>query len=161
MGQDVTGESRLTRRYSGGKKAWAAFLGDPFALLNIVVRRHEGKSVGLVVINIVVSACVIAFAAWLSRQFPGTAGFIVALPLATMLVLPLAYFQHGDGGNTILMAKSIFVAVPITLAFFIPFLLSGRFGLTFWQAYAYGCLALVLGYFIHRVVVRAFWVSGT
>lgn len=116
---------------------------------------------GLVILNVVVSACVIAFAAWLSRQFPGTAGFIVALPLATMLVLPLAYLQHGDGGSTILMAKSIFVAVPITLAFFIPFLLSDRLGLTFWQAYALGCLALVLGYFVHRVVVRIFWLSGT
>ena len=116
---------------------------------------------GLVIINIVVSACVIAFAAWLSRQFPGTAGFIVAFPLATMLVLPLAYLQHGDGGNTILMAKSIFVAVPITLTFFVPFLLSDRLGLTFWQAYALGCMALVLGYFIHRVAVRIFWLSGT
>lgn len=116
---------------------------------------------GLVVLNLIVSACVIAFAAWLSRQYPGTAGFIVALPLATMLVLPLAYIQHGDGENTILMAKSIFVAVPITLAFFIPFLLSGRFGLSFWQAYSLGCLALVAGYFVHRVVVRAFWLSGS
>jgi hypothetical protein len=78
-----------------------------------------------------------------------------------MLVLPLAYLQHGDGENTILMARSIFVAVPITLVFFIPFLLSGRLGLTFWQAYAFGCLALVLGYFVHRAVVRIFWLSGT
>jgi hypothetical protein len=117
--------------------------------------------VGLVILNIVVSACIIAFAAWLSRQFPGTAGFIIALPLATMLVLPLAYIQHGDGENTVLMARSIFVAVPITLAFFIPFLLSGRLGLTFWQAYAFGCVALVLGYFIHRAVIRIFWLSGT
>jgi hypothetical protein len=107
-----------------------------------------------------VSACVIAFAALLSRQFPGTAGFIVALPLATMLVLPLSHLQHGDGENTILMAKSIFVAVPITLAFFIPFLLSGRLRFTFWQAYAFGCLALVLGYFAHRAVVHIFWLSG-
>ena len=78
-----------------------------------------------------------------------------------MLVLPLAHFQHGDGENTFLMAKSIFVAVPITLAFFVPFLLSGRLGLTFWQAYAFGCLALVLGYFVHRAVFRFFQLSGT
>lgn len=116
---------------------------------------------GLVILNIVVSAGVISFAAWLSRQFPGTAGFIVALPLATMLVLPLSQLQHGDSENTIFMAKSIFIAVPVTMAFFIPFLLSGRLGLTFWQAYAFGCVALVLGYFIHRAVIRVFWLSGT
>ena len=84
------------------------------------------------------------------------AGFIVALPVATLLVLPLAHFQHGDSGNTILMAKSIFVAVPVSLAFFVPFLVSGRFGLTFWQAYSLGCAALVLGFFIHRFVIRLF-----
>jgi len=66
--------------------------------------------VGLVILDVVVSECVVAFAAWLSRQFPGTAGFIVAHPLATMLVLPMAYLRHGDDGSTILMAKSILVA---------------------------------------------------
>ncbi len=82
--------------------------------------------------NIILSASVIAFASWLSGRFPGTAGFIIALPLATMLVLPLSHLQHGGGGeNTILLAKSIFVAVPVTLAFFIPFLLSGKLGLSF------------------------------
>ena len=115
---------------------------------------------GLMVLNVVVSASVIAFAAWLSRQFPATAGFLVALPLATMLVLPLSQLQHGNSENTILMAKSIFIAVPVTMAFFIPFLLSGRLGLTFWQAYAFGCLALVLGYFIHRGIVRLIWLPG-
>ena len=114
-----------------------------------------------IILNVVVSACVIAFASWLSRQFPGTAGFIVALPLATMLVLPLSQLQYGDGGNTILMAKSIFVALPITLGFFIPFLLLARFGLTFWQAYAFGCLLLMVGYFAHRVLLRMFWLPGT
>jgi len=42
------------------------------------------------VLNTLVSALVIGVAAWMSRRYPGTAGFIVALPLATMLVLPLA-----------------------------------------------------------------------
>ena len=116
---------------------------------------------GMFIFNIIVSACVIAFASWLSGRFPGTAGFIVALPLATMLVLPLSLLQHGEGENTILLARSIFAAVPITLAFFIPFLLSGKLGLSFWQAYALGCLALILGYFAHRAIFGAFWLSST
>ena len=91
----------------------------------------------------------------------GAAGFIVALPLATLLVLPLSQMQSGSSENTILMAKSILVGVPITFAFFLPFLLSGRLGLSFWQAYGLGCLALVAGYFIHGFVVRTFWSPGT
>ena len=47
-------------------------------------------------LNIAVSAVVISAASWLSGRFPGTAGFMVALPLATMLVLPLSFLEHGS-----------------------------------------------------------------
>jgi hypothetical protein len=116
--------------------------------------------VGTVLINVIVTAAVVGFASWLSGRSPGTAGFIVALPLATMLVLPLSQLQHGEGANTMLFAKSIFVALPMTLIFFIPFLVSGKLGLSFWQSYALGCFALVPGYLAHRIVVRTFWQVG-
>ncbi len=106
------------------------------------------------VLNVFVSAAVIGFASWLSGRVPVTAGFIVALPLATMLVLPLSHLQHGDSGDPFLLARSIFVAIPISLAFFLPFLLSGRLHLSFWQAYALGCAALPVGYLLHRSVTR-------
>lgn len=106
-------------------------------------------------LNFLISAIVISFASWLSGRLPTTAGFIVALPLATMLVLPLSYQEHGSSETSILLAKSIFVAIPISLAFFLPFLLSSRFGLSFWQAYALGCVALPVGFFVHRLVTKA------
>ena len=71
-----------------------------------------------------------------------------------MLVLPLSYHEQGSAETSILLAKSIFVAIPISLAFFLPFLLANRFSLTFWQAYALGCFALPLGFFLHRAVTR-------
>jgi len=110
------------------------------------------------VLNVLVSALVISVASWLSGRFPGTAGFIVALPLATMLVLPLSYQEHGSTGTAILLAESIFVAIPISLMFFIPFLLANRFNLSFWQAYALGCLALPIGFLIHRLVVNTLFI---
>ena len=106
------------------------------------------------VLNVLISAAIISLAAWLSGRLPGTAGFIVALPLTSMIVIPLSYIQHGNPQTTITFAKSIFVAVPVSLLFFIPFLLSGRLGLSFWQAYGLGCLILPVGFFIHRAVVR-------
>ncbi len=106
-------------------------------------------------LNVVVSALLISFASWLSGRLPTLAGFFVALPLATMLVLPLSYREHGSAETSILLAKSIFVAIPISLAFFLPFLLANRFSLGFWQAYALGCLALPIGFFLHRAVTRA------
>jgi hypothetical protein len=105
-------------------------------------------------LNVLVSALVIASASWLSGRLPTLAGFLVALPLSTMLVLPLSYQEHGSAEASILLAKSILVAVPISLAFFLPFLLAGRLGLSFWQAYALGCVALLVGFLLHRLVTR-------
>lgn len=106
----------------------------------------------LVVLNTIVSAVVIGLAAWVSRRYPVTAGFFVALPLATMLVLPLSYLQHRDAQSTFVLAKSIFAALPLTLLFFAPFLLRTRFELSFWTAYAVGCALLPLGYLAHRAL---------
>ncbi len=107
----------------------------------------------LFVLNTLVSALVIGFAAWLSRRFPTTAGFLIALPVATLLVLPLAYLQHRDPESAFQMARSILVALPITLLFFVPFLMKDRF--SFWGAYALGCALLPVGYVVHRAVMRA------
>jgi hypothetical protein len=101
-----------------------------------------------------IAALVVGLASWLAGRFPITAGFIVALPLNTLLVLPFAYMQHGHAGNTVVLAKSIFTAVPVTLAFFIPFLLAERLRLSFWQAYTLACLTLCIGFFAHRAVAR-------
>ena len=110
------------------------------------------------VLNLVISASVISFASWLSGRFPGLAGFMVALPLATLLVLPLAFREHGDPVAAIELARSIFVAIPVSLLFFVPFLLTERLGLSFWQAYAYGVAALPVGFFVHRAITNA-WFS--
>ncbi len=105
-------------------------------------------------LNVVVSALVISFASWFSGRSPGLAGFIVALPLATMLVLPLSYLQHEDPAISFALAKSIFVAVPVTMTFFLPFLFSERLTLSFWQAYGLACLVLPLAFVVHRLLVR-------
>ena len=106
----------------------------------------------LIVLNTLVSALAIGVAAWLSRRYPVTAGFVIALPLATLLVLPLAYLQHRDADSAFQMARSILVALPITILFFIPFLMRERF--SFWGAYALGCALLPVGYFVHRAIMR-------
>lgn len=106
------------------------------------------------VLNVLISASVISFASWLAGRVPTAAGFVVALPLASLLALPLSYHEHGDPFAAVLFARSIFVAIPVSLMFFVPFLLSDRWSLSFWQAYALGCAALPLGYFAHRAVTR-------
>ena len=105
-------------------------------------------------LNLLVSASVISFSAWLSRRFPALAGFLVAMPVASLLVLPLSYREHGDPASSILLAKSIFFAIPVSLMFFLSFLFAERLGLSFWQAYGLGALALPVGYVAHRLVTQ-------
>ena len=106
------------------------------------------------VINVVLSALIIGLAAWLSDRFPRGAGFLVALPLATMLVLPMAYFQYRDTAKTVEFAASILIAVPVIMLFLLPLIFALRAGFSFWLSYFLGCLWLIPAFFLHRYLVR-------
>ena len=110
------------------------------------------------VFKLAVSASVIAFASWLAGKRPELAGFIVALPLMTLLVLPFAHAQYHDPQASIQFAKSIFVAVPLSLVFFIPFLfadvLMTRLHIGFWGLYCSGLALLVGAYGVHQAVMK-------
>ena len=100
---------------------------------------------------------VIAFASWLAEKRPDLAGFILALPLASIIALVITQTQTQNSENTIKFAKSILVGVPLSYLFFVPFFLPqvSRFG--FWIALSIGLLLLVIGYFIHQFILK--WVS--
>lgn len=105
-------------------------------------------------VNTMVSATVIALAAWIAHRAPSLAGLLVALPISTMLVLPLVHLQDSDGSRTLAVARGIFFAIPVALFFVTPFLVAGRLDLTFWQSYVAGCAILIVGCVLHRFFVR-------
>ena len=106
------------------------------------------------IFNLFFSALVISLTSWLSKKFPELAGWIVALPLTTLLVLPLSHLQTGQMQNTTAFAKSIFTAIPVSLLFFVPFLFAEKFKLQFWQTYLAGIALLTVGYFLHKMVLQ-------
>lgn len=97
--------------------------------------------------KILTSALVIALASWLSGKKPELAGFIVALPLVTLLTLPFSHMQYHDPETAIRFARSIFTAIPLTLVFFVPFLLAGRLPFGFWGLYGSGLALLIAGWY--------------
>ncbi|MBI3440495.1 MAG: hypothetical protein HY052_01615 [Proteobacteria bacterium] len=107
-------------------------------------------------LKIAISACVIAFASWLSNKKPELAGFIIALPLSTMLVLLFSYAEYHDPAASIRFARSILAAIPMSLLFFVPFLLADRLPFGFWGTYAAGFILLVIGYFAHTFIMKLF-----
>lgn len=109
---------------------------------------------GFFILKMTLAAFVIAGSSWLSGKRPELAGFIIALPLTTLLALAFSYTEYKDSSVSIAFAKSILVGVPVSLLFFVPFLLSDKFHLSFWHCYLLGILLLGVGYFIHRHIVQ-------
>jgi len=103
----------------------------------------------------IVAAILISFVSWLSGRETGLAGFLTALPLTTLLALAFSHMEWGDTKQSVDYAKSVFVAIPVSLLFFIPFLLAQKFNLGFWMCYSSGILLLGVGYFVHNFLVKA------
>jgi uncharacterized membrane protein YczE len=77
--------------------------------------------IGWSVAKIFIACVIISFSTWLAGQRPGLAGFILALPISSMIALFLNRLEFQDSNKSVTFAKSIFFAVPLSLTFFIPF----------------------------------------
>lgn len=107
------------------------------------------------ILNIIISASFISFVSWLSGRNGNLAGFLTALPLTTLISLVLSNKQY-SGETAVTYAKSVFVAIPISLLFFVPFLFATKFNLNFWSCYISGIVLLGVGYFIHQYATKLF-----
>ncbi len=104
--------------------------------------------------NTLFAAVVIAFVSWLSGRSPTIAGLIAAMPLSSMLILPMSQLQHGSTENTTELARSILFAVPVACLFFLPFLFAERLGLSFWRLYGVGMGLTFVGAVAYRWLTR-------
>ncbi len=109
---------------------------------------------GLAIGKVLLAAILISFVSWLSGKKIGLAGFLTALPLTTLLALAFSHMEWGDSKQSVEYAKSVFVAIPVSLLFFIPFLLAQKMNLGFWTCYSSGIALLGVGYFIHSFITK-------
>lgn len=100
------------------------------------------------------SAVIIAGASWLAGRRPILAGFIIALPLVSMLSLLFSYIEYRDMDKAHQFALSIVVAVPLSLSFFIPFILYKWLKLNFIYVYALAIACVVGAYFVHKWIFK-------
>jgi len=105
------------------------------------------------ILNLILSASLISGTLWIAKAYPALGGFIISLPLSTLIVLALSKLQEHSVGDTFLLAKSIFVGVPLTLGFFLPFLVAETFRLSFWSCYGLGLFFLLLSFLGHRWIM--------
>ena len=104
--------------------------------------------------KVLLAALVIAFASWLSGKKPELSGFIIALPIASIIAIVFSYLEHKNTENSVIFAKSILVGVPISYLFFVPFFFAKSLSMNFWLIYGSGLILLIIGYFLHRYITN-------
>lgn len=107
----------------------------------------------IAILKVLVAASVISFTSWLSAKKPELAGFIIALPIASILVLAFSYLEHHNAQTSITFAKSIMIGVPVSWLFFLPFFFAEKFNYGFWVSYAVGIILLFIGFLLHRYII--------
>ena len=103
-------------------------------------------------LKVLLAASVIAFASWLSGKKPELSGFIIALPIASIIAIAFSYLEHKNTENTVIFAKSILVGIPVSYLFFLPFFFAKNFNMNFWLIYGLGIILLLIGYFVHKYI---------
>ena len=104
------------------------------------------------IVKVAIGGILISVSSWLANQKPILAGFIIALPITSILALFLNYLEFRDLHKSITFAKSIFVAVPLSLTFFLPFIFAHQLKVSFWYLMILGFVALIIAFFIHRMI---------
>lgn len=108
----------------------------------------------IVALKLILSASLITFSSWLAGKRPVLAGFIIALPLTSILTILFAYYEHRDMQKINQFASSIFLAVPLSLVFFIPFLLNKWIKLSFIPTFMLSLALLAGAYFFATIVLK-------
>ena len=106
------------------------------------------------IVKIILSSFIIAFTSWLVGRKPILAGFLIALPVTSMLGILFAYLEYRDMTKVNEFAVSILIAVPLSLLFFVPFVLNKWLKLNFPLTYVVGIALLALGYVVHSSITR-------
>ena len=107
--------------------------------------------------KIIISALIIALASWLAKRETILAGFIVALPLVSILSILFVYLESRSMVKVNQFAVSILAAVPLSLLFFVPFVLNKWLKLNFAVSFIFGIGLLFVGYLIHSMILK-YWI---
>ena len=107
-----------------------------------------------VVFKIILSASIIAGISWYVGKNPPLAGFLIALPIISILAISFSYFQYRDIEKINHFASSILVSIPLSLLFFVPFILNRWLKWSFFPVILSGLILLFVGYLIHSRIFK-------
>lgn len=110
----------------------------------------------LFIAKLVVSALVIAVATEVAKRDSFWGALLIALPLTSILAVTWLYVETRDNALATRFARDVLLLVPVSLTFFVPFLLEPRTRFGFWPN-----LGLGLGMLAVAVWAMRRWASAT
>lgn len=105
---------------------------------------------GLFLLKVAVSALVVALASELAKRDSFWGALLVALPLTSILAIGWLYAETRDNVLVTRLARDIFLLVPGSLLFFLPFLLESKTRLGFFPNLAVGIGLMMLALWFTR-----------
>jgi hypothetical protein len=104
------------------------------------------------------SLAVILLSAEAAKRSPTLGALIVALPLVSILSMTWLYWDTHDAAKVSAYAREIFFLVPISLLFFVPFLLEPRSHWPYWLNFCLGLVIMALS-FLGVLLWRKYWMD--
>jgi hypothetical protein len=101
-------------------------------------------------LKLLISSLVISGSSSLAGRRPELAGWLIALPISSMIALALTQLEHQDSVASAAFARSILASVPLSLTFFLPFVFAERLKLSFWSLYGLGLVLLSVAFFAQQ-----------
>ena len=86
----------------------------------------------------VIAGAVVVGVTLLSGRSPRLGAFLLTLPLVSIIAFVSTWQQKHDLRAISQVARETLVLVPLGLPFFVPLAFPGKFGLSFWGAFAAG-----------------------
>lgn len=99
-------------------------------------------------IKVLISALIITLSTEVAKRSPSLGGLILALPISSMIAFAVMGFEGTDPVAFSTYAKSVFVMVPVSLVFFLPFILPWFESWNFIGKFSFGVSVLTLCNFI-------------
>jgi len=103
--------------------------------------------------KVIVSAVVIALASEVAKRDAFWGALLIALPLASILAISWLYVETRDNTLVTRFARDIFLLVPVSLLFFVPFLLETKTRLGFIANLSLGIVLLAIAVLATRRIL--------
>lgn len=97
-------------------------------------------------LKLCISLAVILLSSELAKRSPSLGAFVVALPLVSLLSMTWLYVDTGDSEKVGAYAREIFYLVPLSLIFFLPFLLESKTHWGYWLNCLLGLSLMALAF---------------